>query len=215
MPRFILLILSFIITLPLVAQSPAWSAMQRGNEAYRQGHYAEAEKCFLQLLQQQPDYAAAHYNLGLAYMGQQQTEAALKSFEEAIQHATEEDLAARAWHNIGVIRQGQALTDAANHTSYIRQAAEAYKESLRLHPSDDETRYNLALCQEQLRQEQSQQQQDQQDQQDSSSSQPQDQPQESQDPTQQLMNLAQRAEDDTRQKIQDARAQQRNLDKNW
>ncbi len=214
MKRLVILINAFFACLVLFAQSSQWKVLEQGNQAYSGGRYAEAEKHYLQLLQLQPDYAIAHYNLGLAYMGQQNTEAALKAFEDAIRLTTDENLKARAWHNIGVIREGQALVDAAERTNLLQKAADAYKESLRANPHDDETRYNLALCQHQLRSEQNQQ-QDQQDQQQDNTQRQQDSPEPQQDPTEQLMNLAQRAEDDTRQKINEARSQQRSLDKNW
>ena len=61
---------------------------------------------------------------------------------------------AMAYHNIGFIHQ--------NNKDYDR-AIDAYKEALRNNPYDDDTRYNLALCQKQ-RQQQQQDRQQQQDQ---------------------------------------------------
>lgn len=214
MNRLLFLLLAFAAVQSLLAQTRLWSALAQGNAAYAEGRYAEAERQYLQILQQQPDNAAAHYNLGLAYMGQRNDEAAIQAFADAARLSESGDLASRAWHNIGVIRQSAAVADAAARQNLLQQAADAYKESLRLNPSDDETRYNLALCQHQLRNdEDNSQQQQQQQQQEQPDQQP--PPEQQQDPTQQLMNLSQRAEDDTRQKINDARTQQRSLDKNW
>lgn len=216
MNRLILFLFVYYIAFPICAQTRQWSALEQGNSAFRNGHYAEAEKHYLKLLQQQPNNAAAHYNLGCAYMEQQNTEAALQAFADAVRLSDNEELKARAWHNIGVLHQGKAVADQAERAALLHKAADAYKESLRVNPSDDETRYNLALCQHQLRNDDNSQQQNQEQQQNQDQeNQPQDQPEQQQDPTQQLMNLAQRAEDDTRQKINEARAQQRSLDKNW
>ncbi len=214
MKHGLLILLSFFASLSVVAQSADWSVVERGNRLYRQGHYAEAEKCYLQVLHQAPDNATAHYNLGCAYLAQQNTEAALKAFEDAARLSEGTPLSAQAWHNIGVIHQGQAATDVASSRKFLQEAAEAYKESLRLNPSDEETRYNLALCQYQLRNDE-QNNQEQQEEQEQEQNQQQDQPEQQQDPTQQLLNLARRAEDDTRQKINQARSQQDAMDKNW
>lgn len=213
MKRIFSLLFLVAAALPLAAQTAEWGAVERGNAAYRAARYADAERAYIEALQAQPDNAAAHYNLGLAYLAQDNTDAALRAFEDAARLAPDDDLAARAYHNIGVIRQGQALVDDAAHTDLLRRAADAYKQSLRRNPADDETRYNLALCQHQLRQDdnqdqqQQQQQQQQDDQQDNSNPPP--------SSTQQLLNLAQRAEDDTRQRINAARQQPRASAKNW
>ena len=47
-----------------------------------------------------------------------------------------------AYHNMGVICQKHQM---------FSEAIEAYKESLRNNPSDNETRYNLELCRRQLK----------------------------------------------------------------
>lgn len=60
---------------------------------------------------------------------------------------------AQIYHNMGVILQS---------SKQLPQCIEAYKESLRNNPKDNETRYNLALAQKQLKdQQQNQQNQDQ------------------------------------------------------
>ena len=213
MKRIQILLVALIFVLPLCAQTRQWSELEQGNAAYRDGRYASAEEHYLRLLQQDPENAIAHYNLGLAYLEQQNTEAALQSFSDVVRLSRSDDLKASAWHNIGVIHEGLALVDDAQRMDLLRKAIDAYKESLRVNPTDDETRYNLALCQQQLRNDNQNEQQQQQPQQEEQ--QPQDEPQQQQDPTQQLMNLAQRAEDDTRKKINEARTQQHGLDKNW
>lgn len=213
MTRLLIFLLALLPMSRAASQTQEWSALKRGNAAYRDGRYAAAEKCYIQALQTQPDNATAHYNLGCAYMAQQNEDAALQAFSDAIRLSADESLAARAWHNIGAIRQGQSLVDATQRPELLRKAADAYKESLRANPADEETRYNLALCQHQLRGDNQNNQQEQQEQ--NEQQEPQDKPEPQQDPTQQLLNLAQRAEDDTRQKINEARQQPRGLDKNW
>ena len=95
-------------------------------------------------------------------------------------------------HNSGLIYH---LTDS------LEMAAEEYKEALRNNPSDDETRYNLAVVLHQLKQNQDQQQQQNQDQQqqqnqDQQQQQNQDQQQQQNQDQQQQQNQAQQSEED-------------------
>ena len=67
-----------------------------------------------------------------------------KQYEKAKAAALEKEKSrlAMVYHNVGVIMQ--------NHQQYA-DAIEAYKQSLRNNPHDNETRYNLALCQQLLK----------------------------------------------------------------
>jgi Ca-activated chloride channel family protein len=75
-------------------------------------------------------------------MQQQKDSLALIQFETAGKMETSKMRKAKVYHNIGVICQGHQM---------FSEAVEAYKESLRNNPKDDETRYNLALCQRQMK----------------------------------------------------------------
>ncbi len=63
-------------------------------------------------------------------------------FENAGKTETSKLRKSKSYHNIGVICQSHQM---------FAEAIDAYKESLRYNPGDDETRYNLALCQKQLK----------------------------------------------------------------
>ena len=117
----------------------------------------------------------------------------------------------------------------------FQQAIECYKNALRRNPKDDETRYNLALCQHQLKnqqqnqdnnqdqQQQDQQQQDQQQQQqqqqqqDDQQQQQQEQPKMSRENAEQLLQAAQQEEKQTQDKVNKAqqKPQRRQLQKQW
>ena len=77
------------------------------------------------------------YNLGCALLQQQKDSAAIVQLENAGKAETSAKRKAMAYHNIGVICQ--------SHQMY-GEAIQAYQESLRNNPDDNETRYNLALC---------------------------------------------------------------------
>ncbi|MDO4931918.1 MAG: VWA domain-containing protein [Prevotellaceae bacterium] len=82
----------------------------------------------------------ALYNLGCALMAQKKDSAAIDMFGKAANIETSKERRAMCYHNAGVILQGQRQYGAA---------IEQYKKALRLKPHDNETRYNLVLCQRQ------------------------------------------------------------------
>ena len=84
------------------------------------------------------------------------------------------------------------------------QSIEAYKNSLKNNPKDEETRFNLALAQQKLQQQQQQQQnQDQQN-----------QDQMDKETAEQILNAFAEQEEDTQEKLQQ-KPSQRSLEKDW
>lgn len=201
--------------------------VREGNRQYRQQKYDEAEVDYRKAVDQNKANPQALYNLGCALLAQQKDSAAIEQFQEAAKFETNKMRKSKIYHNIGWICQSKKLFD---------DAIEAYKESLRNNPADDETRYNLALCQYQKKKEdqqkndkdKSQDQQQQQDEQKQDKSQDQDQ---KDDPDQQkpvsedmdkqnaeqLLNAAMQKEKETQDKLKKAMAQteQRRLENNW
>jgi Ca-activated chloride channel family protein len=56
-----------------------------------------------------------------------------------------------AYHNLGVMYQAKANQSSEQEkTQALQQAIEAYKQALRNNPHDNDSRYNLVLCQRQL-----------------------------------------------------------------
>ncbi|MDE5702820.1 MAG: tetratricopeptide repeat protein, partial [Bacteroides sp.] len=93
------------------------------------------------------------YNLGNTLMLQNKLQEAMEQYVAATKMEKDKSKLAQIYHNMGVIFH--------SGKDYAK-AVEAYKESLRNNPKDDETRYNLALAQKMLKeQEQNQQNQDQ------------------------------------------------------
>ena len=115
-----------------------------------------------------------------------------------------------------------------NHQEFAK-AIECYKMALRNNPQDNETRYNLALCKHQLKNQKNQQNQnkDQNKDQDkqknnqnkdkNNRSQKPEQDKMSRDNAEQLLNAAVQQEKATKQKMQKAMSQprRRQYDKNW
>ena len=114
--------------------------IRQGNKLYRQEKYDKAEVEYQKALAANQRNPQAIYNLGCAMMMQQKDSAAIVQFENAGKLETDKRRKSMAFHNMGWICQ--------KHQMYA-EAIEAYKESLRNNPDDNETRYNLALCQRQ------------------------------------------------------------------
>ena len=87
------------------------------------------------------------YNLGCALLAQNKDSLAMEMFQASAKAETSKQRKAMSYHNMGVIMQKQ---------QQYGPAIEMYKEALRLTPHDNETRYNLVLCQRQQKQNQNQ-----------------------------------------------------------
>ncbi len=207
--------------------------IRNGNRLYRQQKFDKAETDYRKAVDKNNKNPQAYYNLGCALMQQQKDSLAIVNLETSGKLETSKSRKAMVYHNIGVICQGHQM---------FQEAIEAYKESLRNNPKDDETRYNLALCQRQLKNQQKnnkdnkqdnkndkdkngnkdkQEQSDKnkQDKDKDKQKQKQNQPKEqmSKDNAEQLLQAALQEEKNTQQKMkkQQAMPQKRRLQKNW
>lgn len=215
---------AFSFTTALYAQSDR-HYIRSGNKLFRAQNYAKAEAEYRKAIARNSRNPQALYNLGCALMMQQKDSAAIVQYENAGKLETSKARKAKVYHNIGVVCQ--------NHQMY-GEAIEAYKESLRNNPQDNETRYNLALCkrlqkkqkqnnnnqqnkkdnknqQNKDKQQQKQQQKDKQDKQNKPKNQM------SRDNAEQLLNAAMQQEKNTQQRMKKALQQPRSrkLKHNW
>lgn len=116
--------------------------LRSGNRLYRDSLYTKAEVDYRKALENNARFPQAHFNLGNALLYQQKPKEAMEAYEAAAKVETNKKRLASAYHNMGVILQSQKM---------FADAIECYKEALRKNPKDDETRYNLVLCQHQLK----------------------------------------------------------------
>ena len=181
--KIFLLSAIFCGTLSGVAQTKTeGDYIRSGNKFYADSLYEKAEIEYRKALEINPKSTDAMYNLGNALFNQipQSQEKGKEAMEQYVTAAKlESDKAKLAHinHNLGTL-----LYMAQQYP----QSVEAYKESLRNNPNDNETRYNLAKAMYMLKQQQEQQQDQQQEQQqDQQQEQQQDQQQEQQQEQQQ------------------------------
>ena len=204
--------------------------IRHGNRLYRDSLYTKAQVDYQKAIEKDNANAVAHYNLGNAHLMQGQPKEAMQSYETAARIQTDKLRAAQCFHNMGVILQSQ---------KQYKEAIECYRNALRRNPKDDETRYNLALCMHQLKndqnqdggndqqgddkqkqdqqQQQQQQQQQKKQQQDEQQQQQSEQPKMSKENAEQLLRAAQQEERQTQDKVNKAqqRPQRRQLEKQW
>ena len=102
-------------------------------------NFIEAEKKYRLGVSAKQKNAAGSYNLGNAYYKSELYDEAMLRHLEAINNSGLKLEKHKAYHNIGntLMRQKRC-----------KEAVSAYKNALRNSPSDDESRYNLALAQE-------------------------------------------------------------------
>lgn len=131
--------------------------LRSGNKYYKDSTFVKAEVDYQKALDQNPNSTDAMYNLGNAMLMQQKAEDAMKQYAAAAKIEKDKKKLAEIYHNMGVILQS---------SKQYPQCIEAYKKALRNNPKDDETRYNLALAQKMLKDQQQQQNQDKQQKQD-------------------------------------------------
>ena len=228
--RNILLTLFLLVSLLSFSQTDR-DYIRSGNKAFRKGNYAQAEVEYKKSLSVNPENMQALYNMGCALMMQKKNTDAVKYFQKSGDKESNKLRKSKSYHNIGVICQASKMYD---------NAIEAYSEALRNNPSDNETRYNLALCQK-LRKNQDKDKKknndkdkknknggnkDKKEKQDKekdknennkNEQKKQDQPQMSKDNAEQLLNAAMQQEQQTQKRLNKARQQQqtRHFEKNW
>lgn len=222
------------------AQKAERKNVREGNKLYESEKYTEAEIAYRKSLEVNPRSTEGTYNLGNSLYKQGKFAEAAEQYqiiagqgEKMVSTPEGKARLSGVYHNMGNVFM--------NAKDYGK-AIEMYKQSLRLNPKDDETRYNLALAQKQLSDQQNQdqsqdqqnedkqenkdqnknqqQQQQQQDDQKQDKTQEQQQPNEqmSKDNAQQMLDAFLQDEKDTQEKVKKAQMRQqqsRKTEKEW
>ena len=201
--------------------------VREGNKLYKKELYNDAEIAYRRGLDVDSTSIAARFNLGNALYKQKEYGQADSLFKTLADPNLPLDKA-KVMHNLG---------NAALQLEKWQESVDAYKQALRLNPTDDETRTNLAYAQAKLEKEQQQQQQNQdqkkndenkddqnqdnknQDKQDNQQQQQQEQePKISPQQAQQMLEAMQAKEKDTQEKVKKEKAKAAvkvKTEKNW
>ena len=141
------------------AQKAERKHVREGNDLYKSEKFTESEIEYRKALEVNPRSIEGTYNLGNSLYRQKKFPEAAEQYQllagqaERLKETPEgKQRLSEVYHNMGNIFM--------NGKDYAK-SVEAYKESLRLNPKDDETRYNLALAQKMLKDQQQNQKEEQ------------------------------------------------------
>ena len=189
------------------AQKAERKNVREGNNLYQSEKFTEAEIAYRKSLEVNPRSSEGTYNLGNALYKQKKFPEAAEQYqliagqaEKMVETPEGKARLAEIFHNAGNIGM--------QNKEYAK-SVEAYKQSLRLNPKDDETRYNLALAQKLLQDQQNQQNEDQNQDQNEDKKEDQDK----QDQQQQNQDQQQQQDDKKQDKTQEQQQQNEQMSK--
>ncbi|MDR2533208.1 MAG: VWA domain-containing protein [Tannerellaceae bacterium] len=188
----------------MFAQKAERQNIREGNKLYKAEKFTEAEIAYRKSTEVNPRSVEGAYNLGNALYKEGKYPEAAEQYQLVLGQG--ERLAKENPNNL------QKLAQVLHNTGNIHmqgkdyaKSIEAYKQSLRINPSNDETRYNLALAKKLLDdQQQEQENQDNQEQQNQDEQQEQQQPQDNQQKSQEEQKPNEQMSRDNAQQILDA-----------
>lgn len=125
--------------------------MQLAEEALAVNNFPLAEANYRMAVSIDTSNAKSRYNMGTLYYTKDKVAEAAERLSSAGKVSENKTLSHKAFHN-----QGNAFMKQKNY----KAAVEAYKNALRSDPTDDQTRYNLALAKKMLENEQKQKKKD-------------------------------------------------------
>ena len=154
MQSLLLLFLAFFGSATAIAQEidrermedmrTSQSLMSDASVSLQKEQFPVAEADYRKAISLNPKSETAKYNLGNAYYDRDKNGEAGQRFRQAAAVADSKETKHKAFHNLG--------NTFMNETKY-QAAVDAYKNALRNNPTDDETRYNLALAKKMLEEE--------------------------------------------------------------
>src|SRR3989344_8765253 len=106
--------------------------IRKGNNLYEKEDFVGAEENYLKALEKNNQSTKADFNLGDAFYKQKKFAEAAQQFQKVAEKTTDKELKANAYHNLG-----NSLLQAEKY----QESVNAYKQSLKIKPTDDETRY--------------------------------------------------------------------------
>jgi len=150
--------------------------IRQGNKMYEKESFDDSEVQYRKALEKDEQSFMGEFNLADALYKQEKYEEAINKFNRMADNESDKAKLGALYHNLGnsLLQSGE-----------LEPSIEAYKNALRNHPGDLETKHNLAYAQSMLQQQQQQQQQQNQDQDQQDQEQQEQQQQDSQENEQQ------------------------------
>lgn len=143
--KYILFTLLLLVAAGVSAQKAERDYIRKGNRFFKDSVFVDAEVNYRKALEANPKSTVSMYNLGNTLSQQQKAKEAMEQYVAATKIEKDKKKLASIYHNMGVLLQSG---------KDYGKAVDAYKMSLRNNPADNETRYNLALAQKLLKDQQ-------------------------------------------------------------
>ncbi len=241
------IILALLLPLSAFCQEEKFS-IKKGNEAYKEGMYDDAARNYEKAIDIKGDSRAALFNYGNAWQRKARTmqEKAMQQENDSLKMSALTEAMAmskKAAEAYETVAKSSETKEEKNKSNYnlgnarlmggeVDKAIEAYKESLRNKPEDEDARYNLAYAQwlkkqqqekpEEQQQEEQEQNKDQQDQEQKKDEQNQQQEQQkpnelSKEDAEKMLDAMMNQEKDLMNKVSKDRhkAQRIKIEKDW
>ncbi|MGB5350562.1 MAG: hypothetical protein WBN10_13240 [Polyangiales bacterium] len=211
------------------ASASAWTPLRsenpnakKGNALMAQEQYGPALEAYDEAARELPEERAVQLNRGLALLGQDLSEQAKEAFVAAADPSAAPNTRADAYYDLGIAfaREGDALSEQESYeeaSAHFREAADAFKRSLRVRPGDRNSAWNLEYALKRIREEeekQQQQEQDQQENQDQQDSENQDQQESESESESESGNESEDQQDSKNQDQQDSENESENESEN-
>jgi tetratricopeptide (TPR) repeat protein len=186
----------FIFFLSLTVQLALAQAdnrdLEQGNKSYKEQQFDKAAEAYGKVLVKAPKNSVASYNLGNTLYRKNNAAEAEKMFDATIENSDDKKVVSDAWYNKGV-----SLTQQKK----LQESIEAYKQALRLNPTDTLARENLVRALRELKKKQ-QQEQDEKKKKKEEQEKKKEQPKMTKQQVQQLLQALQEQEKKLQQKMQ-------------
>ncbi len=126
------------------------SLVNNGNEMFEKKQYSDAEAEYKKALEKEKDLMEGTYNLGNAVQKQQRFDEAIQNYQQALTKTADKSVQSKIHYNIG---------NSYFEGKQYKESIDSYKRALKLDPSDEDAKYNLAYASRMLKEQQKQQQQ--------------------------------------------------------
>ena len=166
--------------------------LEQGNKLYKEQQFDKAAEAYEKVLVKAPKNSVANYNLGNTLYRKNNAAEAEKMFDATIDNSDDKKIVSDAWYNKGV-----SLTQQKK----LEESIEAYKQALRLNPTDTLARENLVRALRELKKKQ-QQEQDEKKKKKEEQEKKKEQPKMTKQQVQQLLQALQEQEKKLQQKMQ-------------
>jgi tetratricopeptide (TPR) repeat protein len=190
--KAILFIFLINITVQYVYAQKDNRDLEQGNKLYKEQQFDKAAEAYGKVLVKAPKNSVANYNLGNTLYRKNNAAEAEKLFDATIDNSDDKKIVSDAWYNKGV-----SLTQQKK----LEESIEAYKQALRLNPTDTLARENLVRALRELKKKQ-QQEQDEKKKKKEEQEKKKEQPKMTKQQVQQLLQALQEQEKKLQQKMQ-------------